>query len=167
MANQNQGGGQNSGGNQGGQNQQKKQPSWPKCPVCGTRSLPKEREACPVCQPVYSVSADLTRGIKGWQIVVQTYENGVQVKVSFAVDISGMNVAIVKTDSKKYWKENGVAVIPLDFSNKKREASFHIIGGPADIRKLEIPAEKPNSFKSVKPDKNQGFLDNLLKGLRG
>lgn len=166
MVNQNQGGGQNSGGNQGGQNQ-KKPPNFPKCPQCGTRPLPKDKPACLVCQPEYRIEVDLTRGEKKWQILVQTYENNVQANVSFVVDITGQNAVIVKHDGKKYWKDNGVAIIPLEFASKARKTGFHVIGGPANLRELEVPAEKVDGFKLVKPDKSQSFLANLLKGLNG
>ncbi|NCN07918.1 hypothetical protein GW933_04540 [Candidatus Falkowbacteria bacterium] len=157
------------GKNQGNQTgpQKGKQQNFPKCPVCGTRPLPKDREVCLVCRPEYAITDDLTRGVSGWEMLVQTYKNGVQANVSFVVDVLSKKVAIVEATSNKYWKSSGVAVIPLEFSDKKRTASFHIIGGPADIRQREIPAEKPAGFKSVKPDTGQGFWKNLLKGLEG
>lgn len=171
MAQNQGGGGQNPGGNQGGgqnQNQQKKQqPSFPKCPQCGTRPLPKDKEACPICCPVYRIDAEATRGEKKWELVVETYENGVEVKVSFAVDIDGKNLFIVKSTETKYWKENGLAVIPLAFSEKDRKAGFRIIGGPAHIHEIVIPGEKPARFKLVKPKRGKGFLGNLMEGLKG
>lgn len=167
MAQNQGGGGQNSGGNQGGGQNQKKQQSWPKCPQCGTRSLPRDKAACPVCCPEYRIDADVTRGATGWQIVVETYCNNIETNISFAVDIDGKNMFIVRHDGARYWKENGLAVIPLDFSSKERKAGFRIIGGPAHLREIVIPAEKADGFKLVKPDKKLGFWDNLMKGLKG
>ncbi|MDO8668975.1 MAG: hypothetical protein Q7K65_01640 [Candidatus Buchananbacteria bacterium] len=143
----------------------KKPPNFPKCPQCGTRPLPKNRDACLVCQPIYRIDADLTRGESQWQILVQTYKNGKQTKVLFAMDVSGQDIQLIKVDDG-CWQEEGVAIIPLDFCDKSCTAGFHIVGGAADIREFEIPAETPVKFKPVKPEKNAGFMANLLKGLK-
>lgn len=157
-------------GNKGQTGQSKEQqskPNIPKCPICNTRALPNDREACLMCQPTYSITNDLTRGANGWQLIVQTYKNGVQENVSFAVDVSGHNIAVVKAHSQEWWEDDGLAVIPLKFSEQARIASLHVVGGMVDIRELKIPAEKPAGFKAVKPDHNHGFWYNLMKGLRG
>ncbi len=177
MAQQNTGGGgPNPGGNPGGQNQQqgnkKQQQNWPKCPQCGIRPLPKDKEACPVCQPVYRIDAEATwyltaTGQKKWELVVETYQNDVETKISFAVDINSTRLFIVRADKKKYWRADGLAVISLDCSDHDRKAGFRIIGGPAHIKEIIIPGEKPTGFKPAKPDVGKGFWDNLLKGLRG
>lgn len=158
--------GQNSGGqNQGGG--QKKPQNFPKCPQCGTRPLPKDKEACPVCRPEFRIEVDLTRGAKRWQLLVQTYKNGIQENIPFAVDISGRNLTLIEATAKKNWQAPGMAVVPVDFSDCERKAGFHVIGGPANLRELEIPAEKPKSFKPAKLAKGQGFWANLLEGLKG
>lgn len=168
MAQQNPGGGgQNPGGNQGGGQNQKKQPNWPKCPQCGTRPLPKDKAACPVCCPEYRIDADVTRGATQWQLIVETYCNDVEMNVSFAVDIDGKNMFIVRHDGTKYWKENGLAVIPQAFADKERKVGFRIIGGPAHLKEIVILAEKPAGFKPAKLAKGQGFWANLRKGLKG
>lgn len=162
--NQNSGGQNSDGQNQNsGQSGKKKQTqNFPKCPVCGIRPLPKERVACLICSPIYRIDAKLARGKSGWQIIVQTYENSVQVKVSFAMDISNKNVLIISATQKTYWKDDGLAIVPLKFSDQDRKASFHIIGGPADISDLDIPAEKPKSAWK-KPEKGKGFWHNLTR----
>lgn len=152
---------------QGRQQQQKKQPSFPKCPICGIRPLPRDKEACLVCCPVYKIEAKCTRGEDKWELIIETYKNGVQVKISFAVDVDDKNLFIVKADSKRYWKADGLAVIPVNFSDKNRKANFDIIGGPANIYEIDIPAEKSEGFKWTKPDKGKGFWHNFLKGLKG
>ena len=150
-----------------GKQQQKRPPNFPKCPVCGIRPVPKDKEACLVCCPIYKIEAKCTRGKGKWELIVETYKNGVQVKVSFAVDIDDKNLFIVKADKPRYWKDEGLAVISLKVSKKARKANFDIIGGPANIYEIDIPAEKSESFKWTEPDEGKGFWHNFRKGLRG
>lgn len=154
------------------QNQKKKKNNGGmKCPECGTRSLPKDSEGnfklgCPVCRPEYLISSELTKGKSGWQVIVQTYKNERQENVSFIMQVSGKNLVIVQSDRQIYWKEGvkGVAVIPLKFVSKDRKASFHVIGGPADIHSLAIPKKNPDKFQMTESDKKLGFFENFVKG---
>ncbi|OGY44029.1 MAG: hypothetical protein A3B89_04385 [Candidatus Buchananbacteria bacterium RIFCSPHIGHO2_02_FULL_40_13] len=158
---------ENSGQSGQGRQQQKKPPNFPKCPICSVRPLPKEKQACLVCIPIYRIDAEATCGESKWQLVVETYKNEVQVNVPFCVNIDNKNFFIVDDKQKKYWKAPGLAVIPLDFSKRNRQARFSVIGGPAKIFEVDIPAEKSENFKWTEPDKGQGFWHNFRKGLRG
>ena len=156
MANQNQ-------NQQGGKG---KQPQAPKCPQCGQNPLPKDKVACLVCQPDYRIDGDLHKTQDGWRVIVQTYQNNDQVILPFVFRVTGCEPEVVG-DQSPYWKGDGLAIVPLGFCEKKREVNLHVVGGPDDVRDLEVPASLPPKFVKTEADETKSFLQNLLKAVKG
>lgn len=149
---------------------QPKQQKQQKCPQCGQKPLPKDRNACFECRPEYKISVhvtlgrDIATGQDKPQSIVQTYENEKQKNVSFAWQISGQCVEIVSENDPR-WQGVGFCILDHDSSHKDRTATFHIIGGPADIQEVKIPAtatKKKERFKPDQADTNKRPIENLL-----
>lgn len=132
-----------------------------KCPACGAAEVPENR-----------LEAMLREGKDLWQIVVQTYENGIQKNVSFVYDITGENCRIidfpltipeVTTASVRMsdfqFPAKGVCIIAVPFKNKTRTAKFSIVGTKGTAQDLDIPAKQSRPrFES-----NLGFKETLKK----
>ena len=120
------------------------------CRSCGTQREAGKR--CPACDakavPEHQLEAMLRKGKNGWQIVVQTYKNGIQEPLPFVFDMSGEDCRVI--DFNTSWKDSDlqfpglvICIINIPFKNKARTAKFSIVGSKGTAQDLDIPAEYP------------------------
>jgi hypothetical protein len=160
--------------NQGGGNK-KKSPAPVKC-SCGVNLLPKDSagqflKACYDCRPEVDIDVDITRGVDGWQISIETYINEEQKDLPTSWEMTGVDKKVIKPGEPPFIADSpGLAIIDVGKSDKVRYATFSIIGYRAKIngsKKIEIPAEKPKGFEKVDVDERLGFWGNLKKAIEG
>ena len=156
MANQNPNQKRNRGG--GGQH---------KCPKCGIQLLPRDRDMCFTCRPERKITVEAHKGRDGWQVLVETYQDGVQADISLMCGIEGNDLEMVIAGHPPFDPAiPGMVIIRVPFSEKEQNFSAHLIGADADVSNCVLPAIKKPAFVPTKPQAG-GFLANLLRAARG
>lgn len=129
---------------------------------------PEKKKIDDATPPVqHKITAHLTKGKKGWEILIQTYRNGNQVPASFVWQVTGENLVSEKTADGTDSKEPiGTKVVRVQNSHDLRTATLHMVGAEADIQEVVIPAT-PKPFKWTQANNRQSPLGNFLRALKG
>jgi len=119
-------------------------------------------------KPGLDLTAEILNvGNDNYQIIVQTYEDGIQAPVAFVYHIDDAKpVTVLENDSGFF---RGVRFIKVKATARERQATFHIVGRNADSKKLDIPGckVKEEKFKWVPVVHGIGFIGNVVKAYKG
>ena len=123
------------------------------CRSCGTQRV-DQKDKCPACGalsvPEQKIDVDLLTGDKGWYIIVRTTEHGLskaEMPFIFIEDgKAGFDPASPPNPANPYPPDfirksdnNGVAVIPIGWTESRKHVRFFIVGTRSPSKELDIP----------------------------
>lgn len=134
------------------------------CAHC-KKQIPESAKYCQYCghseDTEFEIEATIMPAADNVKILVETYKGHMEEPCDFVWHVYGENPCTDRTaDGTNPAEKKGTKFLSVPFSGKRRQVSFHIIGGKAKITVLSIPPSE-KKVKTLRPNYTKSFWDNL------
>lgn len=135
------------------------------CTQC-KKQIPESAKYCQYCghseEPDFEIEVNILEGASEVKIFIETYKGRKEEPCDFVWHVQGQDPVTDRTaDGSDLAQKKGTKFLSIPFSDKRRQASFHVVGGLAKITEPSIPPSE-KKVKTLKPDPAKSFLNNLL-----